>query len=125
MYPQHQPLNLMILFQNINGWHCKKSNLRLDYEEIKPDIILLAHTNIHGTVQPIRLFPYTVYMHNTAQNFSGVAILIKRDINHSLINRKFDGDTLAIKVETSLGSIIVGTNYSPPSRGLIPIRDLN
>ena len=63
-------------------------------------------------------------MWNTAQEYSGVAILIKKDIQHSLITRTFDGDTLAIQVETSLGPIILGTNYSPPGRGYVPIRDI-
>ena len=63
-------------------------------------------------------------MWNTAQEYSGVAILIKKDIQHSLITRTFDGDTLAIQVETSLGPIILGTNYSPPGRGYVPTRDI-
>ena len=63
-------------------------------------------------------------MWNTAQDHSGVAILIKKDIEHSLITHVFDGDTLAIKVETSLGPIILGTNYSPPGRLYLPVRDI-
>ena len=64
-------------------------------------------------------------MHNTATNASGVAILIKPNIKHSKITHPFRGDTLALKVETSLGPIIIATNYSPPGRRYIPIGDLN
>ena len=64
-------------------------------------------------------------MYNTLKLCSGVAILIKPYITHSIITHTFIGDTLAIKIETSLGPIIIATNYSPPSRQFIPITDLN
>ena len=53
-----------------------------------------------------------------------MAILIKSDIQHSLINKTFDGDTLAITTETTTGPVIIGTNYSPPSRIIFPMRDI-
>ena len=120
-----RPHKIKIVFQNINSWNNKQNALKQHYEEISPDIILFAHTNIYPPLRPIKFHPYITYMHNTATIYSGVAILIKPDIKHSKITHKFTGDTIAIQIETSLGPIIVATHYSPPSRGYIPISDLN
>ena len=85
---------------------------------------MLADTGIYAPLKNIKFLNHTVYAHNTAQNHSGVAILIRQDIQHSLIKRDFEGDTVAIKVETTTGPIIVATNYTPPSRIGVPIKDL-
>ena len=118
------PNKLKILFQNINGWNSKKDALTHHYTQIDPDIILLAHTNIHPP-KTLKLHPYTVYTHNTARVAAGVAILIKPNIKHSLINHTFRGDTIAINIDTSLGPINIATNYSPPGRHYIPIGDIH
>ena len=88
-----------------------------------PDIILLADTGL-TSVQPLKFFPYTVYKHNTQSRSSGVAILIKPNIQHVLIKHKFEHDTLAIQVETLSGPVIIAVNYSPPSRKFPPMEDL-
>ena len=118
------PRNMKIFIQNINGWHGKKMALKYDIRKHNPDIILFAHTNIFGTTPPIFFYPYMVYHHNTQGRASGVAILVKPDIQHSLVDHNFQGDTLAIKVSTSMGQIVIGTNYLPPSRHRLPIADL-
>ena len=80
---------------------------------MRADVYLLAHTNIFPPYKNIKLLGYTSYCYNTAGYNSGVAILIKSDIQHSLINKTFDGDTLAITAETTTGPVVIGTNYSP------------
>ena len=120
------PHHLKIAFQNINGWNeDKKPALTQYFTQLNPDIILFAHTNIHANTAPLKLHPYTVYMHNTDTQYSGVAILVKPNIKHCLVNHQFRGDTIAITVETSLGPINIATNYSPPRRQYIPIADIN
>ena len=54
-----------------------------------------------------------------------MAVLIKPHITHSKISYKFTGDTIAIKIETTLGPIIVAVNYSPPGRRYLPMADFN
>ena len=76
----------------------------------------MAHININ---------PYITYTHNIGRIGGGVALLIKPHITHSKINHRFDGDTIAIKIETTLGPIIVAVNYSPPRRRYLPMADLN
>ena len=115
---------LKIYFQNINGWIGKKTALKYDIGKLNPDVVLLAHTNIFERSKPLKFYPYVVYTHNTGRHHSGVAILIKPDIQHSIIKKRFDGDTLAIKIETSMGPIVVGVNYTPPARFGLPHNDL-
>ena len=122
---QHQAHKLKVIFQNINGWIQKKEALQQIYTELNPDIILFAHTNIAPPRRHIHIHPYISYMHNTANNASGVAILIKPNITHSKITHVFQGETIAIKIETTLGPIIIATNYSPPGRRYLPIVDIN
>ena len=92
----------------------KQNALKQYYAQHDPDIILFAHTNIESPAPtPIKIHPYITHMYNTGKLCSGVAILIKPYITHSIITHTFIGDTLAIKIETSLGPIIIATNYSP------------
>ena len=84
----------------------------------------MADTSNYPPRPLIKFFPYSCYEYNTARVHSGVAILIKRHIKHYQIFYKFGSDTLAIKVETRSGPIILATNYTPPSRGALPDMDL-
>ena len=95
--PQHAH-KLKVIFQNINGWIGKKEALQQIYTELNPDIILFAHTNIAPPRRHINIHPYITYMHNTGNQSSGVAILIKPNITHSKITHEFHGETLAIKI---------------------------
>ena len=87
------------------------------YKIHNPDIILIAHTahqpGAPKNDPPIKFFPYKVMSLNTAGLYSGVAIMVKPHIKFSPINHKFESDTLAIKVETMTGPIILVVNYTP------------
>ena len=50
--------------------------------------------------------------------------MVKRNIKHNLIHFKFSSDTMAIKIETSSGPVVLAVNYTPPSRVFLPERDL-
>ena len=111
---------LKIIFQNINGWSSRPQEHKYALNKYNPDIILIADTGL-TSVQPLKFFPYIVYKHNTQGLHSGVAILIKPNIQHKLVKHKFEHDTIAIQVETLSGPVIIAVNYSPPSRGYPPI----
>ena len=113
-----------ILFQNTNGWVAKAPALKLIFRKHDPDILLVAHTSVANDF-PLKFFPYRCYHHNTATLYSGVAIFIKPHIKHSLISHQFQSDTIALRVETSHGPIVLATNYTPPSRQSLPTQDLN
>ena len=114
---------LKIIFQNINGWSSRSQEHKYALNKYNPDIILIADTGL-TSVQPLKFFPYIVYKHNTQGLHSGVAILIKPNIQHKLVKHKFEHDTIAIQVETLSGPVIIAVNYSPPSRGYPPMEDI-
>jgi len=67
----------------------------------------------------LKIFTYTVYSSNKSQERSdGVAIAIKNDIPHKIINN-FTSDLLAVEVNTPQGPIILATLYIPPRRQYI------
>ena len=114
---------LKIVFQNTNGWTFRSNEHKYALNRYNPDIIMIADTSLTSE-QPLKFFPYIVYKHNTQGKHSGVAILIKPNIQHTLVKHKFEHDTIAIQVETLSGPIILAVNYSPPSRGYPPMEDL-
>ena len=114
---------LKIVYQNINGWTSRFREHKHALNKYNPDVILMADTGL-TSVQPLKFFPYIVYKANTQALHSGVAILIKPNIQHTLVKHRFVHDTLAIQVETLSGPVIIAVNYSPPSRGFPPMEDL-
>ena len=113
-----------IIFQNIHSWQNKHLALKEIFKQLNPDIILLADTGHTPTMPPMKFYPFKAYSKNTARASSGVAIFVNPRIKHQLINHNFVSDTLAIKIETNSGPIIVAVNYSPPLRRFLPIEDL-
>ena len=81
-------------------------NIKYALNKYNPDIILIADTGL-TSVQPLKFFPYIVYKYNTQGLHSGVAILIKPNIQHKLVKHKFEHDTIAIQVETLSGPVII------------------
>ena len=123
----HAPLptsTIKIIYQNINGWQNKSQILRQAFSTVNADVILLAHTGLENN-NPLKFHPYTPYQHTTGGYYSGVGILIKNNIQHSLVKHKFKHDTIAIRVETTTGPIILATNYHPPRYNHLPQEDLD
>ena len=56
--------------------------------------------------------------------FSGTAILVKNSLSFLAIDVK-DDNTAAIKIDTTVGSLIVVTSYIAPSNNYMPIIELN
>lgn len=114
---------LKIVQHNVRSWRAQKINLYNIYRDIDPDIILI---NSHGCTadNKIKLFNYTVYQSNKAgEQHDGVAIAIKRDIKHVIIDN-FNEEFLAVKVKTTLGDIQIATTYLPPRRNILPAEDM-
>ena len=92
------------------------------YRQYDADILLL---NAHGNTDTanIKIFPYKIYQKNTTQTqHNGVAIAIKHNIQHKLIDN-FTDDILAVKIQTDQGPIIIATAYLPPRRPYLPTPD--
>ena len=116
---------IRIVFQNINGWKTNCHSLRPAYSKINPDVILLADTGQENTSR-IKLHPYLSYQtKNLEGHKAGVAILIRPEIQHQIIKDPFIQDTIAVRIETTSGPIIVATCYHPPRFKYPPFKDLD
>lgn len=111
---------LTIVQHNVLHWSTRKYELYNSYREEDPDIILI---NSHGQPNnnPIKIFDYTVYQNNpTDTNNDGVAIAIKTNIPHTIID-DLDEAYIGITVTTTLGPVLIATGYQPPRRPALPI----
>ena len=72
----------------------------------------------------MKIFNYNVHRKNfLEQRHDGVAIAVRRDIPHKLLD-DFVENILAIEVETTRGPIVIATTYLPPRRNYLPFPDL-
>ena len=116
---------LSIKYCNVQHWTDDKAGSLSAHLTInKPDIILITSTSRRSNQTKIKIPGYNVHSTNKMDEMSaGVAIAIKRGIRYKIINN-FQQDSIAAKIETSTGEIIVMTNYSPPRQNLLPMGDL-
>lgn len=115
--------NVKILQHNVLHWATRKDELYNTYQLIDPDIILI-NSHGHKDTSPIKIFNYKVYHNNPSNsNSDGVAIAIKNNIPHQLID-DLDEAYLAVIITTTLGPVCVATGYQPPRRPAIPITNL-
>lgn len=115
--------SIKIIQHNVLAWTFERRNeLYNIYRSLDPDIILL---NAHGRkdTERIKLFNYNVYQRNVQnENNAGVAIAIKRNVEHEIID-DLDDDFLAVKIITTTGPLIVSTGYLPPRHPTLPINN--
>ena len=119
------PEKINIKYNNVQHWTDDKAHSLAAHLTINnPDVILIADTSRRSHQTQIKIPGYNVHATNKMDELSaGVAIAIKKGIKYKIINN-FQLDTIAAKIETSDGDIIVMTNYSPPRRNLLPQEDL-
>lgn len=115
--------SIKIIQHNVLSWtFARRNELYNIYRSIDPEIILI---NSHGRKdeERIKIYNYNVYQRNAQnENNAGVAIAIKRNIEHQIID-DLEGDFLAIKINTSTGPLIFATGYLPPRHPLLPINN--
>lgn len=119
----YTPGMITILQHNVRNWATNKYELYNTYRTIDPDVILINEHSLKNNAR-IKLFNYDTYQTNKAnEQHDGVAIAIKRNFKHRLID-SFTDEFLAIKVDTTIGEIIIATVYLPPRRPYLPANDL-
>ena len=113
---------LCVLQINIKNWKKNKYFLQCELSNSNPDIILINET---GEVpnNNLKLYGYRSITKSLG-TFSGVAILIKYNIKYSEIPTT-DQNTLAIRILTTIGPIIICTSYIPPRLPTLPILQYN
>lgn len=115
---------IKVLQHNVHHWPSKRISLINTYAHINPDVILI---NSHGLPnhQSIKIPGYTTYQANrTGELHAGVAIAVKRTLQHKIHDDFHFSDTLSIKLMTNLGAINIGTSYIPPREGCIMFPDI-
>ena len=116
---------IKVLQHNVQHWKSRRINLINAYMQEKPDILLL---NSHGLPnhELVKIPGYTCYyQHNrSGQLHAGVAIAVKRGIQHKIHDDFHFTDTLSVKLMTTLGPVNLATTYIPPREGCIIFPDL-
>ena len=96
------------------------TNLYLQHEL---DIILLNSTGQKDS-EKIKIMNHNVYQRNKeGEAHAGVVVAVKGNIQHQIIDDFID-DTLAVKLETTKGPVIVEMCYHPPRRENFPVEDI-
>ena len=117
------PKTLKILHHNVLAWTFNRRNELCNiYREINPDILLLSS---HGQKNNnnIKIFGYNTHQNNPTDELNdGVAIAVRKGIQYELID-DLDEAYLAVKINTTLGPIVISTGYQPPRRPAIPLEN--
>ena len=112
--------NIKIIQLNVLSWNNIARRLWITQylREKSPDIILLNSTSLvctahnRNSLTKIKLENYKSY-HTKQDAQYGSAILVKKNLNHSIIPNLSDA-SIAVKVQTSVGPVIFLTAYIPP-----------
>ena len=112
--------NLKIIQLNVLSWNntARRLWITLYIREKSPDIVLLNSTSLVCTehnknnLTQIKLENYKSYLTKQEIHY-GSAILVRNNLNHCLIPNLSDA-SIAVKVQTAIGPIIVYTAYIPP-----------
>lgn len=115
-------MGITILQINIRSWKNNRYTLLTEMCNYNPDILLINETGNDPAFR-IKMQGYTT-IEKSEGKFSGVAILIKHSLSYENVITA-DMETLAIKLLTTFGPIIISTAYTPPRRMSLPTTSLN
>ena len=110
-------MGLTIYQINVRNWKKIQYTISIDLPNYSPDILLLNETGLDPLDEP-KLLGFNTICKSQGQ-FTGVAILIKKQLQFEIIPVE-DDNTLAVKLNTDLGPLIVATSYCPPRFDYIP-----
>ena len=113
---------LRITQVNIQHWDNNKYIFSCDLSNFNPDIILLNEIG-KTKFNSLKLNGYKCIC-KSIDNHSGVVIFIRNNIQFNQIITP-DPNTLAIKIMTTLGPLIIITAYIPPRTPTLPILHFN
>ena len=111
-------MGITIYHINIRNWNKNKYPLSVDITNYNPEVILLNETGA-ASIQQLKLQGYNcTTTNNTAHH--GATIFIKENIIYEVIPTYEEG-TIAVKILTNFGYIIISTIYCPPRTIIIII----
>ena len=104
---------------NVQHWTTNKINFYKNIRTEDPDILLLNKHRVRNNGQ-IKIYGYKTEWKNVSNQARDRAVIaIKRNICHRIINN-LSNNTVACKIQTGIGPIIIATMYIPQRRPIIP-----
>ena len=115
-------MGIKILQVNVKNWGTNKYNFQVMCSQHNPDIILLNETSLPvNKTTNIRGF---TSIDKANGQYTGVSLLIKTELKFEKIITS-DDTTIAIKLFTTYGTMIIATAYVPPREVSLPTISLN
>ena len=115
-------MGIKIMQINIRNWTKHKYLVEIEAAHNNIDVILVNETGACNN-NKVNLSGYKSIAKSVFQH-SGTAILVKNSLSFLTIDVK-DDNTVTIKIDTTVGSLIVVTSYIAPRNNCVPIVELN
>ena len=121
---RNQLQDIKVLQHNVQHWSRERSiELGNFYGKENPDVILLNSTGITDR-DKITIYNYNVTSRNLLNEAQvGVVVAVCKDLHYRVVE-DFNDAILGVQLETTRGSVMFLTNYSPPHRNCIPAAEI-
>ena len=118
-------MRIHLIHQNVRCWsnYTNAQILSNYYLSKDPDVITINGHSISQQHKNIKLLNYSGFTKNK-QAHSGVAILIKSNIQHIFHTNTFNKNIMAATIYTMKGKVTIITFYRPPRDNFLPLMDL-
>ena len=118
-------MRVHLIHHNVRSWSnfSNAQTLSNYYLKNDPDVITINGHSITQQHKNVKLLNYSGYTQNE-QLYSGVAILVKSNIQHNFHTNTSNKNTMEATIYTSKGKLTVVTFYRPPRDNFLPLMDL-
>jgi len=106
-------MSLTIIQWNLKGYLNNYSHLLILIKKYSPHIISLQETHIQYTNNIPTPINYKLLTNIATNRFGGVALLVHKSIQHTVLNITIDIEAIAINIESKLKLNIFSTYISP------------
>lgn len=118
---------LKIISWNVRGLRARRTEVDELLKRHKPDVLALQETKMTDAHR-ISFEGYDTYRFNRPVSAGGVAILVKKTLEHAFMGTEEDAEIqdTSIEIETTRGKVRITSVYSPPNDQILEedIRDL-
>ena len=118
-------MRIHLIHQNVRSWtnYSNAQILSNYYLSKDPDVITINGHSISQQNKNVKLLNYSGFTKNK-QAHSGVAILVKSNIQHTFHTNTSNKNIMAATIFTMKGKITIITFYRPPRDNFLPLMDL-
>ena len=116
-------MRLKIIQHNINGWKDKRIALSNSYRILDPDVVLMNDSGLADDWR-VKMFNYNILQSNkSGELHDGCIIAIKKRLKFTKIEKRWDCEILAVRMETERGDLVIATGYLAPRHQMFPLAD--